>query len=60
MTTATAQAAANIAFMKYWGMVPENVAVNNLLQIYGIQKQVSKLCSGRVQKAIHFSVNISR
>jgi mevalonate pyrophosphate decarboxylase len=44
MTTATAQAAANIAFMKYWGMVPENVAVNKLLQIYGIQKQVSKLC----------------
>jgi mevalonate pyrophosphate decarboxylase len=59
MTTATAQAAANIAFMKYWGMVPENVAVNKLLQIYGIQKQVSKLCSRHEQKAIHFSIDIS-
>jgi len=33
-------------------MVPENVTVDKLLQIYGIQKQVSKPCSRRVQKAI--------
>jgi hypothetical protein len=59
MTTATAQAAANIAFMKYWGMVPENVAVDKLLRIFGIQKQVGKPCSRREQKAIHFSVEIS-
>jgi hypothetical protein len=39
-------------------MVPENVAVDNLLQILGIQKQVSKPCSRREQKAIHFSVDI--
>lgn len=29
MTTATAQAAPNIAFIKYWGTVTENVAVDN-------------------------------
>jgi hypothetical protein len=39
--------------------VPENVAVDKPLQIYGIQEQVSKPCSRRVQKAIHFSVDIS-
>jgi hypothetical protein len=41
------------------GMGPENVAVDKLLQIYGIQKQVSKPYSRRVQKAIYFSIDIS-
>jgi hypothetical protein len=40
-------------------MVPENVTLDKLLQIYGFQKQVSKPCSRREQKAIHFSVDIS-
>ena len=40
-------------------MVPENVAVDKPLQIFGIQKQVSKPYSRSVQKAIHFSIDIS-
>jgi len=40
-------------------MVPENVALDKLLQIFGIPKQVSKPPSRRVQKAIHFSVEIT-
>jgi mevalonate pyrophosphate decarboxylase len=30
----TAQAFANIAFIKNWGMVTENIAVDTLLQIF--------------------------
>jgi hypothetical protein len=40
-------------------MVPDNVNLDKLLQILGIQKQVSNPYSRRVQKAIHFSVEIS-
>jgi len=56
--TATAQANPNLAFIKYWGMVPENFAADKLLQIYGIQKQVSKPRPRSIGKPIHFSVDI--
>jgi mevalonate pyrophosphate decarboxylase len=40
MTTATAQAFSNIAFIKYWGIATENIAVvTHFCMSFGIQNR---------------------